>query len=137
MNTVERLLKIDKGEVKSPEKTIVMKLGKLGGQEFEFKLVTVDPEFVSELQENLITVDRKNKPKIGNTFELKVLVIVEGCPDVFKNSQLLKHFEVPNGKELVKKLLLPGEIDELKAQIDELSGYDAESIEKEKEDIKN
>ena len=59
---------------------------------------------------------------------------MEGCSDVFRNKEVLEHFKAPTPKELINKLLLAGEIDELYNTINELNGYDKED---EEEDIKN
>ena len=62
------------------------------------------------------------------------MTIIEGCPSIFKNKELMKHFGAVTPKELVKKLLLSGEMDDLKAEIDKLGGYDREEDE---EEVKN
>jgi hypothetical protein len=52
---------------------------------------------------------------------------------VFKNNDVMQHFGAPTPKELVKKLLLSGEIDELYSEISNLNGYDR----KKKDEVKN
>lgn len=132
MNTVEKLLKIDAGKIKTPEKDVKMKLKKIG-EEFTFPCKAVDPEYVAELQENSITFKRGDISKI-KMYDTKVLTIIEGCPSIFKNKELIEHFGVATPKDLVKKLLLSGEMDDLKSEIDKLGGYDAE---KDEEEVKN
>lgn len=130
MNIVEKLLKIDAGQLKMPEKDVKLKLGKLKGEEVTFHCKGVPPEQFSEIQENAIEMRNGDIRKI-NMYQMKVMTIIEGVPDVFKNKELLDHFGCPTPKELVGKLLLPGEIDELYKTISELSGYESE------EEIKN
>lgn len=132
MNTVERLLKMDAGKIKMPEKDVVMKLKKLDNEEFTFPCKAVDPEIVAELQENALEFSDGdlNKIKMYNT---KVMTIIEGCPTIFKNQDLMKHFNAATPKELVKKLLVSGEMDELNNKINELGGYDK----KKDKEIKN
>lgn len=132
LNTVEKLLKIDTGSLKTPEKDVTLKLKKLNNEEFTFPCKAVDAEYVSELQEKSIQI-KKGDMSITRTFDTKVLTIVEGCPTVFKDKPLMKHFGAASPKDLVSKLLVSGEIDELKNQIDALGGYD----EDEEEEIKN
>lgn len=132
MNTVERLLKLDSGKIKTPEKDVKMKLKKIG-EEFTFPCKAVDPEYVAELQENSIEFRKSELSKI-KMYDTKVMTIIEGCPSIFKNSELIKHFNVVTPKDLVKKLLLSGEMDDLKAEIDKLGGYDKE---KDEEEVKN
>lgn len=128
MNIVDKLLKMDAGKIKTPEKEIKLNLKKLGGEEFVFPCKAVDPEYVTELQENSIEYKKNGISKI-KIYDTKVMTIVEGCPEVFKNKEVLKHFGAATPKDLVKKLLVSGEIDELKAEIDALGGYDDEDEE--------
>lgn len=132
MNIVDKLLKMDAGKIKTPEKEIKLNLKKLGGEEFVFPCKAVDPEYVTELQENSIEYKKNGISKI-KIYDTKVMTIVEGCPEVFKNKEVLKHFGAATPKDLVKKLLVSGEIDELKAEIDALGGYDDED----EEEVKN
>ena len=133
MNIVEKLLNIDAGKIKIPEKEVKMKLQKLQGQEFIFPCKAVDPEKISELQEDAIEFKKSELSKI-RMYNTKVMTIIEGCPSVFKNQDLIKHYGGVIPTDLVKKLLLSGEMDDLKAEIDKLSGYDKEDND---EDIKN
>lgn len=132
LNTVEKLLKYDMGSLKTPEKEVKLKLKKLNNEEFVFPCKAVDPEYVSELQENSFQF-KQGQMSVTKLFNTKVLTIIEGCPTVFKNKDLLKHFGAATPKDLVSKLMVSGEIDELKNQIDELGGYKEEVD----EEIKN
>lgn len=131
MNTVEKLLKIDAGKLKMPERTVTLKLAKLG-IELDFPCVAISPETYSEIQENSIEM-RKGDIKRINMHKMKTLTIIEGCPTVFKSKEVMDHFGCATPKELVNKLLLNGEIDELYNAISELNGYEKD----EEEDIKN
>lgn len=131
MNTVERLLKMDAGEIKMPEKDIVMKLSKFDNEEFTFPCKAIDPEVMAEIQENAIELKKGDVNKI-RMYNMKVMTIIEGCSEIFKNKDLMRHFNAVTPKELVKKLLISGEMDELYNKINELSGY-----ERDEEDIKN
>jgi len=53
---------------------------------------------------------------------LKIVLAGTVLPD-WKNQQLLDKHGAPTPAELVKLLLLPGEIDELAIRIEKLSGY--------------
>lgn len=132
MNTVERLLKLDAGKIKTPEKEVKMKLNKLDGEIFTFPCKAVDPEYVAELQEDAIEFKKSELNKI-RMYDTKVMTIIEGCPSIFKNDAIMKNLGAITPKDLVKRLLLSGEMDDLKAEIDKLGGYDKEDS----EDIKN
>ena len=62
-----------------------------------------------------------------DTFKLQALTVVEGCKDVFKNKDLMKHFNAPTPIELVRRLLLDGELSELYSTVSSLSSYQASS----------
>lgn len=132
MNTIEKLLKLDAGQLQMPTKEVTLKLGKLGGQEFTFTCKAVDPNRVAKIQDNIIEYNKKGNVTGTNFGETKLITVMEGCSDVFRNADLLNHFKVPTPKELINKLLLAGEIDELYNIINELNGYEQD----EEEDIK-
>lgn len=131
MNTVEKLLKIDAGKLKMPEKTVTLKLAKLG-IELDFPCVAISPETYSEIQENSIEMKKGDIKRI-NMHKMKILTIIEGCPAVFKSKEVMDHFGCATPRDLINKLLLSGEIDDLYKTITELNGYE----EDEEEDIKN
>lgn len=133
MNTVEKLLKMDAGKIKKNEKTVKIYLSRLG-ESFEFHCKEIDSEYIAELQENSIDLDVDGNVKV-KTYEQKVLSIIESCSEVFKDDEVIKHFNCVTPKDLVKKLMTSGEMDELYKEINKLNGYQNE---KEKvEDIKN
>lgn len=136
LNTVEKLLKYDAGKLKTPEKVVVMELRKLGGQEFEFPCRAVDAEYVAELQENSIEFAEGDIDRI-RTYDAKVLSIIEGCPAVFKSKELREHFGAATPKDLVSKLLVSGEMDYLKKEIDQLGGYDDKKRKRNEDEVKN
>lgn len=128
MNAVEKLLAYDKGVLETPTGEITLKLKKLKGLEVTFPIQAIDPEMSSELNESIIQMDTTSKNMIMNgTFHLKVMTIVYGCPSVFQSQTLKDKFGVTQGKDLVKKLLVDGEMQELKDAIDKLSGFESES----------
>lgn len=135
MNTVEKLLALDAGRLEMPSKEVTLKLGKLGGEELTFLCKAVNPEKQAKIQENIFEISKKGKFKGTNLGMTKILTLIEGCSDVFRNKDLLEHFNAPTPKELINKLLLAGEIDELYNIINELNGY--EQDEEEEEEIKN
>ncbi|WP_407310922.1 phage tail assembly chaperone [Desulfosporosinus sp. SB140] len=137
MNIVEKLLKMDAGKIEIPSKVITIQSRKLK-QPLDFPCKALDPEKYAEIQEGALEL-RKGDVKKINMYKMKTLIIIEGCPEVFKNEELQKHFGSPTPKELIKRLLLSGEIDDLYNGINELSGYekDDEDKDKQEEEIKN
>lgn len=133
MNIVEKLLKMDAGKIESPTKVIAIESKKLK-QTLEFPCKAVDSEKYAEIQEGALEI-RKGDVKKINMYSMKTSIIIEGCPDVFKNKELMDHFGAPTPKELIRKLLLSGEIDDLYNGINELSGYEKDKDDE--EEIKN
>lgn len=130
MSLVDRLLKIDLGEIKVPKCTKKMYCRKLDRVE-EFECVAVDPERMSEIYMDATEMKGSDFENI-KMFEVKAFTIAAGCV-AFKNKDLMKHFNAPSPLELVKVLLTGGEIDELFNTIQDLSAYN----EAEEDEIKN
>lgn len=133
MNIVEKLLKIDAKEIEMPKGEHKMFCKKIG-QEFVFPIEAIDPEIVSKNTERAIDLSKGEIDNI-DTYALKVFNIIDGCP-TFKDNDLLEHFNAPTPKELVKILLLSGEMDSLSNAINKLNGVQEDEKEIEKE-IKN
>lgn len=120
-NIVDELLKIDLGEIEVPKTTKKIYLKKLK-KEFSFECVALDAEKANEIRMKAIDLASGSVDDI-DMFKLQAYTVIEGCKNVFKNNDLMKHFNVPTPLELVRKLLLDGELTELSNTITELSSY--------------
>lgn len=120
-NIVDQLLKIDLGEIEVPKTTKKIYLKKLK-KEFSFECVALDVEKANEIRMKAIDLSTGSVDDI-DMFKLQAYTVIEGCKNVFKNNDLMKHFNVPTPLELVRKLLLDGELTELSNTITELSSY--------------
>lgn len=120
-NIVEELLKIDLGEIEIPKETKKIYLKKLK-REFEFECVALDAEKANEIRMKSIDLASGTVDDI-DMFKLQAYTVIEGCKNVFKNKDLMKHFNAPTPIELVRRLLLDGELTELSNTITELSSY--------------
>ena len=120
-NIVEELLKIDLGEVEIPKETKRIYLKKLK-KEFSFECVALDAEKANEIRMKAIDLASGSVDDI-DMFKLQAYTVIEGCKNVFKNKDLMKHFNAPTPIELVRRLLLDGELTELSNTITELSSY--------------
>ncbi|APH18836.1 phage tail assembly chaperone [Clostridium botulinum] len=136
MNIVDELLKMDGGKIEKIEKEYKIKLKKLGGKEFVFIVKEVDPELISEYQENLIDMDGKNV-EISGTFNMKANLIAESCADVFRSEELLKKFKCPTPIELMKKIMTAGEIEKLYDFVQDINGFTEEKKKDKKKKLKN
>lgn len=134
MSLVDKLLQLDVAKIKMPEKEIEIKrLSELLGEKVIFKIKAIDGEKYADIQRMSIDYDNMGKIKDIDNFKLQVLTIIEGVVDPnFKDKQLLDHYNCATPEDLVKKLLLAGEIVDLANEIAVLSGFETEP-----EDVKN
>ena len=129
-NIIDQLLKIDANKIEMPKGTHKMYCKKLA-QELESEIQAIDAEKVAEIQEMAIDITKGEINSI-DTYKLKVETIAAGCK-MFKNKELQKHFKALNHRELIKKLLLSGEMNSLNEAIIKLNA----ATESEENEIKN
>ena len=132
MNIIDKLMKIDAGTLETPKAIHKMYVKKIG-EELEFEIEAINAEKATEIQQKAIKIENGNVSDI-DVCKTKVLTIMEGCP-MFKDKALREHFKAPTPKELIKKILLKGEVDDLVDAINNLS--DLKKIEKAEDEIKN
>ncbi|MCG7686980.1 phage portal protein [Clostridioides difficile] len=138
MNTVEKLLNMDAGKLKMPSSIFELYCKKLDDI-LEIECNAIDPERFDEIRMNSMDVDSGNLENI-NVYELKVNTILESCP-MFRNMEVVENLGLATPKDLLKKLLLAGEIDNLYEEVNKVNGIDAERDKKRQKerakDIKN
>ena len=132
MNIIDKLMKIDAGTLETPKAIHKMYVKKIG-EELEFEIEAINAEKATEIQQKAIKIENGNVSDI-DVYKTKVLTIMEGC-QMFKDKALREHFNCPTPKELINKLLLKGEVDDLVDAINNLSNL--EEIEKAEDEIKN
>ena len=132
MNIIDKLMKIDAGTLETPKAVHRMFVKKIG-EELEFEIEAINAEKATEIQQKAIKIENGNVSDI-DVYKTKVLTIMEGCP-MFKDKAPREHFKAPTPKELINKLLLKGEVDNLVDAINNLS--DLKKIEKAEDEIKN
>ena len=125
-------MKIDAGTLETPKAIHKMYVKKIG-EELEFEIEAINAEKATEIQQKAIKIENGNVSDI-DVYKTKVLTIMEGC-QMFKDKALREHFKCPTPKELINKLLLKGEVDDLVDAINNLS--DLKKIEKAEDEIKN
>lgn len=116
MNTLDLLLKADIPDI--PVKEYKLKrLSKICGGPVIFKL------------KGLI-YNRANDLMKTHTDELNVHIVLAGTVEPnLKDENLLTKYNAVTPAELIKKMLLPGEIEDLSREIEKLSGYRQTTIE--------
>ena len=132
MNIVDKLMKIDAGTLETPKAVHKMFVTKVG-EVLDFEIQAINAEKATEIQQKAIKIENGNVSDI-DVYKTKVLTIMEGCP-MFKDKALREHFKAPTPKELINKLLLKGEVEDLVDAINNLS--DLKKIEKAEDEIKN
>ena len=132
MNIIDKLMKIDAGTLETPKAVHKMFVTKVG-EVLDFEIEAINAEKATEIQQKAIKIENGNVSDI-DVYKTKVLTIMEGC-QMFKDKALREHFKCPTPKELINKLLLKGEVEDLVDAINNLS--DLKKIEKAEDEIKN
>ena len=132
VNILDLLLGADIGEISLPTKRIEIKrLSEVFGKPFIVTCKALSPEKYEEVQDLAIKVSGKDVDLDVNLLQL--FVVLEGVVDdsgkpMFKNKELMTKFKVSTPKELIKRVLLSGEIANIYGEISELSGFGENSI---------
>lgn len=127
VNVLDLLLGSDIGEIKLPTKTMEIKrLSGVFGSPFVITVSALSPDRYEEVQDMAVSV--KGKEADIEISLLQILVVMEGVLDpngkpMFKNKDLMAKFKAGTPKDLVRKLLLSGEIASIYGEIAELSGF--------------
>lgn len=142
MSVIDKLLQMDAGKLTElPEKEIEIKsLSEKLGEPVFFKCRAIDGKRYAEIKRQGIDLSKKGTLKDIDMHIVHVLTILAGVvePDL-KNKALIDHYGVVTPKDLVEKMLLSGEIEDLRTAIEELSGYEPDDDEEDEGDseIKN
>lgn len=137
MSLIDKLLQLDVNKVteKPTREFEIERLSKLLGEKVMFKCKALDGETYSDIQRKGIDISKKGSIRDMKIFEIQLMTCVEGIVDPnIKDKRMMEYYGVPTPKELVKKMLLPGEIADLYNTINELSGYEKEDDE---DEVKN
>ncbi|MEA5085103.1 MAG: hypothetical protein VB018_13295 [Lachnospiraceae bacterium] len=116
MNVLELLLSNEPPKGKEKEFRI-KRLSEAWGQEVVFRLKGLGYNRV---------MDMRN----GDDKETSIQIVLSGVTSPnLKDQKLLTKYNAPTAGEMLKKLLLPGEIEDLSRAIEKLSGYRVATIE--------
>ncbi len=137
VNALDLLLGGDINKIELPTKKVeITRLSKVYGAPFYVTLQAMTTNTYEELQDMAVTI--RGKDVDIDTNLLHIFAVIEGTLDengkpLFKNKELLKKTGAITPKELVKKILLSGEIVSLYGEISDISGFNDDSI----KEIKN
>lgn len=132
VNVLDLLLGSDIGEIKLPTKEMeITRLSGVFGAPFVITVSALSPDRYEEVQDMAVSV--KGKDADIEISLLQILVVMEGVMDpngkpMFKNKDLMTKFKASTPKELVRKLLLSGEIASIYGEIASLSGFGENSV---------
>lgn len=131
---MDLLLKLNPEEIRKPQKQVELKrLSRILGGKAVFTCEAISADKFAEIQEKAVKVENGQLEDI-DTSEIQIFAILEGVKDPnLKLKELREKLGAPTPKELVKKLLLPGEITQLYNVISDLSGFGSDAV----EEIKN
>lgn len=110
-DTLKILLGLNGDEVNQTAEIEVKRLSKLTGKKVVWKIRALGYNRLSDMKE-------------WDTAKRNLMTVLEGTvqPDL-KSAELADHFGVMTPEEVVRKVLLPGEIDVIAGRIHGLSGY--------------
>ena len=116
MNTLDLLLKMDIPNPPEAEYKI-KRLSKLCGQDVIFKLRALSYSRTAEIIRQ-------------NPEDMNVHIVLAGVVDPdLRSKELMEKYNAPTPAEMLKKMLLPGEIEDVSRAIEKLSGYRVDTIE--------
>lgn len=132
VNVLELLLGADAGEIKLPKKDVeITRLSENFGAPFILTCKALAPDKFEEVQDMAVSI--KGKDADIEVSLLQLLVVMEGVVDsadklLFKNKDLMARYKAQTPKELVRKILLSGEIASVYSTISSLSGFGEDAV---------
>lgn len=92
----------------------------------EIYIKAITPAKFEEIQD--MSIDVKGKDADIDITQLQLFTVIEGVVDatgapMFKNKELMSKFKVSTPKDLVRAILLSGEIAKIYGEISELAGF--------------
>lgn len=132
LNVLDTLLGADAGKIELPKKKLELKrLSEIFGAPFYVTVQAVSADKWEELQDMALKIEGKDVDVDTNL--LQIFVVMECTLDdngkqLFKNMDLVKHYGCVTPKDLVKKLLLSGEILNIYSYVSDISGFGEGSV---------
>lgn len=138
MNLVEALLKADEKKVTAipTEKVEIKRLTEMLGEPFVIEVSGVSNKRVAEITDACTVTKRHGKTET-NTYQVNMMLMVEGIKTNFADKDLLKKYGCATVKDLYEKLFNVGETAIIVQKISDLSGVNKEDQEEEIEAVKN
>lgn len=133
-NALEMLLGADVGNIKLPTKQYeIPRLTQVFGAPFIITLKALSAEKWEEVQDMALNIKGKDVDVDNNL--LQTFIVMESTYEdeeatklFFKNKDLMAHFGAATPKELVKKILISGEIVNVYGEVSNLSGFGDDAV---------
>lgn len=132
VNILDLLLGSDIDTIKLPTKEVeITRLSEIFGKPFILTCQALSPEKYEEVQDMAVSV--KGKDVDLDVSQLQLFTVMEGVigedgKPLFKSAELRSKYKVPTPKDVVRKILLSGEITAVYTQIAKLSGFGDEAV---------
>lgn len=128
VSVLDLLLGADTGKIKLPTSEVeITRLSEVFGKPFILTCQALTPEKYEEVQDMALQVSGKDVDL--DLAQLQLFTVMEGVIDsngnpLFKSKELRTKYKVPTPKEVVRKVLLSGEIVAVYTEIAKLTGFD-------------
>ena len=132
VNVLDLLLGADADKIKLPTSQVeITRLSEALGDPFILTCQALTPEQYEEVQDMALSVSGKDVDL--DVSQLQLFTVMEGVVDaegkpLFKSKELRDKYKVPTPKEVVKKVLLSGEIVAVYTVIAKLTGFDDTAV---------
>lgn len=132
VNVLDLLLGADADKIKLPTSRVeITRLSEALGDPFILTCQALTPEKYEEVQDMALSVSGKDVDL--DVSQLQLFTVMEGVVDaegkpLFKSKELRDKYKVPTPKEVVKKVLLSGEIVAVYTVIAKLTGFDDTAV---------
>lgn len=138
MNLVEALLKADEKKVMEipTEKVEIKRLTEMLGEPFIIEVGGVSNKRVAEITD-ACTITKRHGRTETNTYQVNMMLMVEGIKTKFGDQELLKKYGCATVKELYEKIFNVGETALIVQKISDLSGVNKDDQEEEIDAVKN
>ncbi len=119
MNVLDMLLNIDSSKMNKPTKEMeITRLSEMAGQKVIFKIKGIDMAEYAQLAE-----------QAKETADIRLFTVLEGVIEPnLKSSELCAKYNAVTPKDVLIKLLLPGEINSIYEGISELIGFNKDAV---------
>lgn len=127
VNVLDLLLGSDVGDIKLPTKEVeITRLSEIFGKPFILTCQALSPDKYEEVQDMALSVSGKDVDL--DVSQLQLFTVLEGVmgadgKPLFKSADLRTKYKVPTPKDVVRKILLSGEITAVYTEIAKLSGF--------------